>query len=334
MANIFDDEGVSHSRDDLKLGMLTEVFASPLITTTTGATATAAVVRYGSQIIGPVDSVDLPTTTLVVLGQSVRVTTSTVFDASIVGGLAGLVAPTDIVEVFAQLDVNTQTYVATRIERHNSATLFKLRGVISALSTVDKTITVGGQLISYANVAPSDPIVALKPGTIVRVTLQTMHVDPAWVAMSLMTGIGPVADRDTAEVDGRIGAFTSMSQFVVNGITVDASNATLSPSTATLALGTRVEVEGSIRNGVLLASKVKVEGDGESGFELEGKIASPDAIAMTFVVRGVTVVYSASTRFDTGKSAADIKVGLGVEVQGALSSDGTRLEAASIHFDN
>jgi Domain of unknown function (DUF5666) len=331
MAEVFDDEGLLRSRDDLKLGMLTEVFASAVVSSATGSSATASAVRFGSQIIGRIDRVDVPGSRFLVLGQTVRVTTSTVFDAA-AGGLAALAAG-DQVEVFAQLDVSTQTYVATRIERRSNLMLYKLRGVVSALSVADKTITVGGQLISYAGLAVIDPATTLTIGTTVRVSLQTSRVGNAWVATSLMTGIGRVADRETAEVDGRIGAFTSTTQFVVNGITVDASAATFPNGSAGIVLGARVEVEGSIRNGVLVAQRVKLERDEDAaGFELQGTISASDSGNMTFVVRGVTVVYSSTTRFDSS-TAADIVAGRKVEVRGVLSVNGTQLAATSIHVE-
>lgn len=329
-AEIYDDEGMRRSRDELKLGMLTEVFASAVVSDATRSSATASAVLYGSQIIGMIDSVDLPGARFVVLGQTVRVTAGTVFDAA-AGGLAALAAG-DQVEVYAQLDVSTQTYVATRIERRSDLALYKLRGVVSALSVADKTITVGGQLINFAGVALADPATALATGTAVRVTLRTARVDNAWVATSLMTASPRVADRDTAEVDGRISAFTSVTQFVVNGIAVDASAASFPNGSAGIALGARVEVEGSIRSGVLVATTVKLEGDDE-GFELHGAVSAPDAGNMTFVVREVTVAYSGTTRFEGG-TAADLLAGRQVEVKGVLSSAGTRLVATSIEIEH
>jgi hypothetical protein len=329
-AEIVDDEGRLRNSQDLKLGMLTEVFASAVVTDATRSSATAAAVRFGSQIVGQIESVDVPGSRLTVLGQVVRVTGTTVFDAA-AGGLAALAAG-DTIEVYAQLDVNAQSYVATRIERRWTVSLYKLRGVVSALSEADRTITVGGQLISYAAVAPTDPATALAPGTAVRVTLRTTRVGSVWLASTLMTGIGRVADRDTAEVDGRIGAFTSVTQFVVNGIAVDASAASYPNGNAGVVLGARVEVEGRILNGVLLATNVKLEGDEEEGgFELHGSLSAPDPGNMTFVVRGVTVDYSSTTRFEGG-TAADLVVGRQVEVKGTLSTTGTRLAATSIHI--
>lgn len=70
-------------------------------------------------------------------------------------------------------------------------------------------------------------------------------------------------DDDNAnpnELEGRVTAYTSPTSFSVDGIPVDASGA---PST--LAVGMRVEVYGTMTNGVLVASRIKIEdGDDES----------------------------------------------------------------------
>ncbi|MDQ7745605.1 DUF5666 domain-containing protein [Hydrogenophaga pseudoflava] len=70
-------------------------------------------------------------------------------------------------------------------------------------------------------------------------------------------------DDDNAnpnELEGRVTAYTSPTSFSVDGIPVDASGA---PST--LAVGMRVEVYGTMANGVLVASRVKIEdGDDDS----------------------------------------------------------------------
>ncbi len=68
-------------------------------------------------------------------------------------------------------------------------------------------------------------------------------------------------DNDDVEVEGIITRLTvSDSNFEVNGFPVNASNAVREPATLTLALDKQVEVEGSVINNVLVASKVKDEG--------------------------------------------------------------------------
>lgn len=63
------------------------------------------------------------------------------------------------------------------------------------------------------------------------------------------------------ELEGRVTAYTSPTQFSVDGIPVDASAAP-----RTLSVGMRVEVYGTMTNGVLVASRVKVE-DGDDRSE-------------------------------------------------------------------
>lgn len=64
-------------------------------------------------------------------------------------------------------------------------------------------------------------------------------------------------DDDNAnpnELEGRVTAYTSPSSFSVDGIPVDASAAPRA-----LAVGMRVEVYGTMTNGVLVASRVQIE---------------------------------------------------------------------------
>lgn len=67
-------------------------------------------------------------------------------------------------------------------------------------------------------------------------------------------------DDDNAnpnELEGRVTAYASPTSFSVDGIPVDASAAP-----RTLSVGMRVEVYGTMRNGTLVASRVKLEDSG------------------------------------------------------------------------
>lgn len=66
-------------------------------------------------------------------------------------------------------------------------------------------------------------------------------------------------NADPNELEGRVTAYTSPTSFSVDGIPVDASAVP-----RTLAVGMRVEVYGTMSNGTLVASRVKLE-DGDSG---------------------------------------------------------------------
>ena len=98
-------------------------------------------------------------------------------------------------------------------------------------------------------------------------------------------------------------------------------------------LGAKVEVEGVVTNGVLVASKVEIEDRRPAVRELElrGEMSNLDTTAKTFALRGVTVWYGGTVQYKDGVEAT-LANGKRVEVKGVLSSDRTRLEARRVEF--
>jgi hypothetical protein len=162
------------------------------------------------------------------------------------------------------------------------------------------------------------------------------RVGGIWVATSIEVGARQLPDRDRVEVEGRITAFTSIDAFEVDGIPVRTAAATTFPDgRAGVLLGARVEARGSSRGGILNATRIEIKADGHGSsepFEISGTISLLDTTAQTFVLRGFTVHWSASTRFDSS-TASSLRDGRRAEVKGALSSDGTKLEASLIHVE-
>ncbi len=332
-ASVRDGNGVPRSRDDLRLGMTIEVRGSAIGVDGAGNPAsTANSIVYASEMIGPVAASDLAARTLTVLGQGIDIAASTVFGESLAGGQAAL-AIGGIVEVYARFDAATGRYAATRVEARPAGTAFALRGIVSGLDTIARSFSIGPARISYAGVA-SVPA-TLGNGRFTRVALASVPgAGGVWSATAVVDGAPPIEDHDEAKLEGKVSAFTSITQFSVNGTPVDARNASFEGGSAGLALGVRVEVEGTIAAGVLVAAKVKVESEGDGGdheFEVSGPIVSLNATEKTFVVREVTVSYSGSVEFRDG-SAADLRVGRSVEARGSLSADGNRLQAERIEF--
>ena len=331
-ASVADEDGNSRSRSDLKLGMMVEVDAGTV--DRAAASALALRIRLGSEVVGPVGTIDTVASTVQVLGQTVLVTTSTVFDETLAGGLSALRAGA-VVEVHGILDPARSRIVATRIEAEAGATAYKLRGAIANLDTTAKTFTINGQLISYAGLALGGVPSGLSNGQIVRVLLQTTQVGGAWVATALRGGLRlPEVTRREAHVEGVISAFTSTSSFQINGLQVDASGATFPDGTAGIVLGARVEVEGVVTAGVLVASKVEIEERrtlGERALELRGELGNLNTTDKTFALRGVTVWYGGTVEYRDGTEATLVN-GRRVEVRGVLGSDRTRLQARRIDF--
>lgn len=336
-AEIEDEDGGRHGADDLKLGAQVEVIASSI--DRAAGTGVATLIRFGSEIKGPVEAVDMAAGRLTVLGQAVIVTPRTVFDDRLAGGLAG-VAVDALVEVHGQYDAAQAAVVATRIEHEDSTSEYKLRGELQSLDTAARSFRIGDALIRYDDTTRLDT--ALANGARVKVRLQTTPVDGAWVATRVQGGRSGLDDGDhaEAEVTGRITAWTSATTFSVDGLPVDASTATFREGQAGVVLGALVEVEGRIDNGVLIATKVHLEDEDDDGehergedYELHGAISGLDTAARQFNLRGVTVHYSDSTAWrDLGE--AQLADGLQVEVKGNLSDDGTRLEATRISAED
>jgi hypothetical protein len=98
----------------------------------------------------------------------------------------------------------------------------------------------------------------------------------------------------------------------------------------------RLEVEGNVVNGVLVARKVEFkreDRDDENEFELDGPVQAVDLTAGTLTVRGVTVGLTSATVYRDG-TVANLVVGRKVEVKADLLPNGTSLQATRISFDD
>lgn len=326
-----DDDGSTHTSHRLKLGMMVEVQSSAVNEAT--ARAAATLVRFGSEITGPVAAKDDAAQTLRVLDQTVEVRTNTVFDDSLAGGFAAL-GVGQVLEIHALFDPSTGRYVATRIEDKTGALLFRLRGRISALDTVAKTFRIGDAVINYGSV-PLAELPTLANGLRVRARLQTTAVAGQWVATGVRTGLRRVEDIADARVRGLVTAFTSAQQFEVQGIPVDASGAVFAPNAAAVQLGALVEVRGLAASGTITASRVRVIGRDDDDWqrvELHGDVSALDPVAQTFMLREVTVNYSRVVEWRDGRPT-DLANGKALEVKGVWSEDRRVLFAVTIEFE-
>ena len=88
-AIVKDEDGATHNQNELKLGMVVEVQAGEIGESNNRQSATAQDITFSSLIRGPIDSVGADS--IVVLGQTVKVGATTVFDESLTGGLTALI---------------------------------------------------------------------------------------------------------------------------------------------------------------------------------------------------------------------------------------------------
>ena len=329
-ANVEDGDGGRRSRDELRLGMTVEVDSGAISTDATGSSATASRIRFESELVGVVGLVNLNAGSFTLFGQIVQVDATTVFDERLTRGLAGL-STGQPVEVYAVFDTATGRYRATRVEQSTLSAGLRLRGPISQLDATSQSLRVGGQDYSY--VGASGIPATLAVGQFVRLRLGLQGgVVPRWSVQSFGTALQALADADGVKVEGLISALTSAAIFSVNGRPVDASAV---PGIAGLAVGVRVEVQGTLRGGTLRATAVRVLSDqdlSDRGFEITAVITAVSPAQATISLRGVTVSTARSDLVYQDGRAADLMVGRTVEVRGVLSADRRVLEATRIRF--
>lgn len=328
-ATIRDGDGNARASADLKIGMTVEIQGDAVV----NAAATARSIRVDSELLGPVDAVQAAAGRFVMLGQTVAVDVTTAFDDSLGGGVAGL-APGMSLQVFAVYDAATSTYRATRVEPAPPAQPWHLRGPVAEVSMAAQTLRIGGTSYPYGG-AGGQPA-SLGVGQYVRLTLGAAGVAGGGLqATAFGTALPPLADADGVKLRGIVSAYTSRDRFEVNGREVDATNAFFPTGVAALALGARVEVEGTPRGGTLVASQVTVvseQQDRQREFQLIGAISAVNAGAGTFELRGQTVgTGRPDLRYRNG-AAKDLKAGAKVSVKGVLSPDGRRVDATEIEF--
>jgi Domain of unknown function (DUF5666) len=330
-SSISDDDDSSRSRDDLRLGMSAEVEGSQISTDASGSrSGSASTIRFGSEIVGPVSNVGA--SSLVVLGQTIEITSTTVFDNRLPNGLASI-QPGNVVEVHGLPGASAGQYTATRIEPKNNPQFYKLRGVVSEFDSNAKTFKIGSEKISYASVSGNDLPSNLGNDLRVRVKLQIVQVGGVWIAAKVKSGVRSPGRHSEAEIHGIVTDFTSKNSFSVNGIPVNATNAAFPKGDSGIVLGARIEVKGSAVDGTIIATRVKPESNDDissAGFELHGNISNFDAVAKTFTLRGVTVNYANIS----GSVIASLADGVKVEVKGIPSSDRTKLDATRIKLED
>lgn len=141
----------------------------------------------------------------------------------------------------------------------------------------------------------------------------------------------PVNANRSMEVSGTVATVSNATTFTLEGLTVDAGAAV---STAgAIAVGSRIEAEGQLVDGVFRATRVEREDDQDfDGLEVWGAVEQLDIANQRFVVRGLTVRFG-TARFEDGPSSA-LANGRRIEVEGRPAADGRSMDAVRIDFED
>ena len=252
-------DGSTVTQSNLQLGMVVTVDGS-IDNSTSG---TADTVTYTKELEGPITAITA--NTLTVLGQTVVVDNLThIIVAGVSSPIISSLNINDTVEVSGLLTANGIR--ATYIEKKSPSVDVELKGVITGVGS--NTLSIGTLTVNISAIVPSftpavGDYVEVK-GTLVGSNLAATSLERKSRALG--------TSKEKAELQGYVTSATSTSDFVL-----DAQRVHTTPQTAItggaptdIKIGVRLEVEGTLSNGILVATKLSFEDD----LSLEGNVLS------------------------------------------------------------
>ena len=330
----FDIEGEPGSQEQLAIGMVVQVNG---VINPDGITGTATSIVFDDDLQGPIAnyalSADELTATFNIMGINVQIDSKTTYFDPDNGGIAiDTIADGQIVELSGFFDGNG-TLIASRIEnKTGSDSNVELKGKITGLS--DTSFTLKNIPIDAATAQQEDLPNGLQEGTYVEV--KGTYDGTKIIASEVESKELKYGDSDEFEIEGFITKLSG-NRFEINGIPVDIRNGPKrEPRNMQLANNLQIEVEGQLRNGVLIATELKMR-TGE--VELQAYISNVNYDNNTFEVKlgannkTLTINTGIETQFendftgffDTGDISnrlKDLQVGQFVEIEGYQDDTG------------
>lgn len=286
-ASIIVDE-TSASENALRVGMVVTVVGR---LDDDGVNAVADNVVYDDSLQGPVSvittDVDGDTQSLSILGETVIADKAlTVYEGAI-GFDFDTIAVNDVVRVSGFRDA-ANALIATRLEwvgtfnpANPGATEIEISGLIAGLN--GGSFMIGTLTVEYDDDTEL-PDGGLTESLFVEVE-GVLQIGGSALADEIdLEDDGLPDDADEVEIEGVVSGFVSLSDFMVSStVKVNAGAAEFEPDSlmSTIGNGTRVEIEGSLRDGVLMADEVKGRG-GEVKIEafVSGKSTMPETLTL------------------------------------------------------
>lgn len=265
-ANFDVDDDESASQDDLRVGMRVKINGR---INDDGLSGTAQDVIYENELEGPVSSIDASdpqNVVITILGQTILVNADTTFDNDDNDLSLDSIALDDVLEVSGY--TSSSGLIATHIELQDEnfiadVTELEIKGQIEHL--VADAFTINGLAVRFDSSTELEDIPGneLMEGYYVEVKGTLNAAGDLLSANSIEAEDDDLGDDvDEVELEGLISDYDEIAHtFSVQGQQVDASQSPeLMPSTLTLANDLRVEVEGSLMDGILIAQEIKLKG--------------------------------------------------------------------------
>ncbi len=280
-------------------------------------TAVADRVTYSNNVKGPVESIleiDAVTKEIIVLGQTVIVNAATFFKST----TFDTIAENDVVEVSGLFD-DTGVIYATFIGKTGEVVPgleVEVTGFTKNLDTAATSFEINDLTVDYSLAdtsglpggLPAEGLFVEVEGTL-DATGELLVASRIQLADAL-----DVDDVGEIEITGLVTDLASASEFTVGNQPVQTGADTLfvDGTEANVVLGVKLEAEGTLVNGVLLATEIEFWDPGQ--LEVEGFVT--DVVSPAEFTVGSQLVQTDSNTVFEGGTPEDIVVGVNVEVKG------------------
>jgi len=318
---------------ELKIGMVVTVTGN--LDSNGSTTGTADAVVYDNEIQGPVAGLNDPTgdglvKQFTVMGQMVEISNAgTVFEDEAGGNNFNFttIKNGDNVEVSGFVDQNG-ILQATRLEKKSGSEV-ELKGTVASYDPNAGAASMGSFTLGAITVEiDGNTDTSNVPGGIANGLSVEVKGSLAGTILTAREielnddGLGD--DVSSVSLEGIVTNFATVTNFMVAGQQVNANGASFEPSSLrqTLADGIKIEVEGDIVNGILIADEV----ESRSGqIKLQATVSSVvgSVITMGYFPGTVAVLVDNKTSFKDGLTLATIVAGTDfLEIEGYQDSAG------------
>jgi hypothetical protein len=290
------DGEAGKAQGDLRLGMTVTVTGS-----FNGDQRVAGSVRQKDAVEGVVQSAAADGLSLVVMGQTVLIDSTTIFDNHVVPAVG------DTVEVNGHIRPGG-VIQATFIEKKTAQVTPEVRGFVQNHNDGTKTFQIGALIVNYATALINDmpnPAGNAWNGVLVEVKGSVFNVATTTLTATKVEpeNLG-VQQADEFEVEGFVTQVLGIGEFFIGNTHVQTTSATefRGGTIDEIVVGTKLSAEGRLANGVLTAEQVKFH----ESTRLEGNVSTVDLTAKTFTIAGlagVTVTVNSQTEFKANGGA-------------------------------
>ncbi len=312
-------DGQTLTPADLRLGMIAGVQGQrngvdPVLGTALG---TATAVEVWSIALGPVSAVNA--SSFSVMGMHIQIDNNTSLDG--LHGTTPLTAGQTVAVWGLQSGSEGMHWTAARVAVVSARSARIARGLLKrdGVQTSLNDYSLSGTALAGVQ---EDQLVQLQGTAGNSLSLNVS-------AVKLLNAVLDAHAEGDLKIEGVLTSLPSVGRFTLGNIVVDASSTLLATQLNQLLLGDRLEVYGTWRAGVLVASEIKQDGQQDQAIEIDALIEQYTSLA-DFVMRGQHC--DASQAVFKGGNASDLKLGVKVKVEGKKAGD--VLLVSQLEFDH